>query len=303
MIADNRPRVDNRSLRGAWALSMRHEAMFAATLRKITERLIDGRFKSIIEQGLDNSSSAKAIIEKLPFFDRRNPDTFAFWREIADQITVAYETVVLETIDNEITRRGWVFEVQKTQDPKTIATFIKRIALSLAVDLSKKERNRILSVLRRVFSRNRTIPKNLARELIFRGVGITTKQQAIVTRKVERLIANGVSRSAALRAGRETATRFRQIRAAAISRTETAHALNYGLRESWRQAERQGALPPGTKKKWLRFEDERSSEICEELENHEPIGLDEDFNGGGFVGQGPPAHPNCRSTLELVFPE
>lgn len=299
-VSDNRPKVDRRSLRGSWALSKRHEKVFERAFKDITKNLIDSRFRSIIERGIANGSRPQSIINKLPFFDKKNPDTHVFWKKIAAKIETAYTQAVEETIAHEMNIRGWSFEVQKTRDPSSITKFLKRIALSLAVDLSNKEEKRILGVLKRLLKSNK-IDKQRAELLIFQHVGITIKQQLMVERKMANAAASGASFAQQKRVGAALATRLREIRSVAIARTETASAINYALRESWRQAEKQGAIPKGTKKRWVQFIDERSSDICDAL-NGDVVGLNEDFNGGGFTGQGPPAHPNCRSTLELVFP-
>jgi hypothetical protein len=68
-------------------------------------------------------------------------------------------------------------------------------------------------------------------------------------------------------------------------------------------------MPEGAKKKWVAMEDTnpktgkpRTSKICLELADHPPIPVDQPFESSivGPIMQ-PPAHPNCRSTMVLVF--
>ena len=103
----------------------------------------------------------------------------------------------------------------------------------------------------------------------------------------------------------DLAAGLRRQRARTIARTEANDAISRGLTESWKRAADAGLSPPGTKKRWVAMAgDDRISEICEDLDGQE-VGLNENFSSGageGFTGEGPPAHPNCRSTMVLVFP-
>jgi SPP1 gp7 family putative phage head morphogenesis protein len=130
-------------------------------------------------------------------------------------------------------------------------------------------------------------------------VGLTPGQRARVKQRADKMREDGWNREAIREEREQFADQLRRQRAEAIARTETLDAQTEALKDSWRTAQDEGLMPPGTKKRWVSTMDERTSEICEELDGVE-VGVDEQFPGGI---DGPPAHPNCRSTMTLVFPE
>jgi HK97 family phage portal protein len=79
-------------------------------------------------------------------------------------------------------------------------------------------------------------------------------------------------------------------RAERIARTEVMRAENRGTLEAWRQ---QGVKS----KQWMTFEDDRTCEICRDLDGT-AIPADGDFFQSDFAGgSSPPAHPNCRCRM------
>lgn len=105
--------------------------------------------------------------------------------------------------------------------------------------------------------------------------------------------------------------RLLDARAMMIARTETKFALNEGQMAVWNQAADQGLIDRGTvKKQWILDGD--PCEVCQavlEEDDEGAIPLDElfvlDFGGktGEVSVQGPPGHPNCMCSLELIYPE
>ena len=89
-----------------------------------------------------------------------------------------------------------------------------------------------------------------------------------------------------------------------IARTEVIRAANLGINDAFIQA------PGVVYKQWLSELDDRTSDICEEL-NGNYVGVEGNFvdKGGEVAGHTldytdtpfPPAHPNCRSTIVPVF--
>lgn len=105
--------------------------------------------------------------------------------------------------------------------------------------------------------------------------------------------------------------RLLDYRSMMIARTETKMALNEGQMTVWNQAADQGLIDRQTvKKQWVL--DGNPCEVCQAV-------LDEDDGGaiplndmfsldfGGKTGEvqvlGPPSHPNCMCSLELIYPE
>lgn len=96
-------------------------------------------------------------------------------------------------------------------------------------------------------------------------------------------------------------------RALNIARVETMRAANHGLRESWRQAVRQGVLPKLARRVVIVTPDERlrESHLQAMLMNPEGVGIDDKFQTPWGLQAGPPwdADPyNCRCSEGIVFP-
>lgn len=93
-----------------------------------------------------------------------------------------------------------------------------------------------------------------------------------------------------------------QYRAEMIARTETKDAQEEGRLASWTDAQADGDLPDSAKKTWDYFGQEgsdRECEICQSLDG-QSVGLDEEFeDDDGETYDRPPAHPDCRCSLEL----
>jgi len=81
-----------------------------------------------------------------------------------------------------------------------------------------------------------------------------------------------------------------------ISRTEIKRAQVHGQLSSMRQAVSDGLVDPQTAgKKWVTGATDVCN-ICSDLGFGKAIPLDQSFHG---VGDGPPAHPNCRCDLDF----
>lgn len=87
-------------------------------------------------------------------------------------------------------------------------------------------------------------------------------------------------------------------RAMMLARTELMRAANEGQQRTWIRATRSGALPPGTRRRWMATDDDRTEFLCEQVDG-EIVGLDEPFSNGFRM---PPRHPNCRCTVGYVRP-
>jgi len=84
-------------------------------------------------------------------------------------------------------------------------------------------------------------------------------------------------------------------RAEMIARTETNRAENQGKLQAFKSSNEDFL------KKWVSAKDERTSEICRELDG-QTVGLNENFkdNHTGWEGPAPPAHINCRSSVVFI---
>jgi SPP1 gp7 family putative phage head morphogenesis protein len=93
------------------------------------------------------------------------------------------------------------------------------------------------------------------------------------------------------------AERFVNHRATTIARTESVRASNMGQRQVWDQAQKQGLLAHDQQRVWITSGDDRTCEICEELDG-ETAGLNEEFDAG--IMEPPDPHPDCRCTTALA---
>ena len=118
-----------------------------------------------------------------------------------------------------------------------------------------------------------------------------------------RLVSEGMKESAARsRASAMAETyseRLKSARSTMIARTEIQIAQNEGRFESWKQAAKQGFVYTDSMKMWMTAEDERTCDICAELDG-ETVGWLETFSNGL---EKPIAHPNCRCSIKLIPPE
>jgi hypothetical protein len=98
--------------------------------------------------------------------------------------------------------------------------------------------------------------------------------------------------------GRDGVWRKATQRAETIGRTVSNDLINYGAQITYLQM---GQISPeaGFQKVWQTTSDNRTSDICKALAEQR-VSLDSEFFGGGWRGQRPPAHPNCRSRITLV---
>ncbi len=92
------------------------------------------------------------------------------------------------------------------------------------------------------------------------------------------------------------ANKLRRSRARMISRTEIKRAQVEGQLASMREALDSGLADPATAgKKWITGATDVCN-ICSDLGFSRAIHIDQSFEG---VGDGPPAHPNCRCDLDF----
>jgi SPP1 gp7 family putative phage head morphogenesis protein len=99
---------------------------------------------------------------------------------------------------------------------------------------------------------------------------------------------NGWSIEELAQAIRDQGVTSSETRALLISRTESAHAYSLGSQAAWKAS---GVVD---RKQWLASD---PCDICAPLDGM-VVGIDEEFADG--ISE-PPAHPNCRCTLQPVL--
>ncbi len=302
------PQPRNQAQRDALAIQANHEQKFTRAFNALLRELMSSKLTSQLRAAIRNANSVNEIISSVSFLDPSDPNTVAVWEEFIARTERAFTLVIDEAVENEKRKRGWKFEVRKIEMPEipvnpAIGEFTRLRSLLRAVDMSDKERDRIRLILTEGLASGAR-PSTMIDE-IQATVGLTTKQLERLRRKLQAARDAGMSAAAVEVLRERTAAQIRLTRARAIARTESNAALQVALQETWRQAQDEGVLEQGAKKKWIAMDDERTSDICNALDNQE-VGLNDNFatdEGGGFVGGGPPGHVNCRSTLVLVFPD
>lgn len=99
------------------------------------------------------------------------------------------------------------------------------------------------------------------------------------------------------------ADNYLTLRAQTIAQTEATRAASLGLQDSYLQAVARGALPAeAVTQHWQISLDERTCPICLGVIDANPDGvqLGDQFDSPDGPMDCPPAHPNCRCSLELV---
>ena len=119
-----------------------------------------------------------------------------------------------------------------------------------------------------------------------------------------RLVRSGLKEATARARATERATRYsdslKSKRATMIARTEIQIAQNEGRQEGWNQAAKEGYVDVESQKMWIIAQDERTCDICSELDG-EIVPWNETFSSGHETpGR---VHPNCRCTMVIIPPE
>lgn len=297
----DRPR--DKEQKDQWEIAIRNEPMFATALRNMIKDILSPKVLKALKTALNKpNATVESSLKAIPFLDLKNPDTFAVWNDLAVRLQNAYATIIQESSLAEAKRRKFKKEV-KLRVPKipvhpTSLKWLKKRSLTQAKNLSKEARNTVRAILHDGFKE--AIHTNDMVKAIQQNIGLTKKQYQMVKNRRKKLVAEGLGQSQVDQNINKFTEAMEKRRAVAIARTETLDAQTQGLKDSWKTAEDEGLMPKGAKKKWVSTHDERLSDICEELDGQE-VPVDAQFEGPDGPLDGPPAHPNCRSTMILVF--
>lgn len=296
--------------RRSWAIAAQTEPAFKRAFSRLLSSLITDEDAATLREALSApGATAESVMSKLSFFDPNDKDSVAKWERFVSSLDTAYRTGLTFAADAELKRQGWKSKVVQKATAKLpfipvdrkALDWMKRQSLAQAAELSKTEKERLRTVLTRAMEAGQHPSATV--EDIRRTVGLTSNQVDRVWNRRDAMLEEGFTQRDADAGAREFAEQLRDQRAEAIARTEALAAQTEGLKQSWRAAEEAGLMPEGTMKRWVATNDERTSEICLELHD-QLVPIDEDFDSE-FVGpiEGPPAHPNCRSTMVLEFPQ
>ena len=190
-------------------------------------------------------------------------------------------------------------------NPNSLA-FAQRRAGELITSIDALTRNSVRQAIIDAF--NEQLDYRATARRIKNVVGLHPQWAKAVTtyekREFERLVKSGIKEATARARATERATRYsdslKSKRATMIARTEIQIAQNEGRQEGWNQAAEQGYVDVESQKMWVIAEDERTCDICVELDG-EIVPWNETFSSGHETpGR---VHPNCRCTMVIIPPE
>jgi len=304
-------KADTPEGRAALAIIARNEQRFSRAFRKAMRALFaSSEMKALKDAIRSGTQSIEAILDVMPWYNEADPNSVAFWTRMVSSVTAAYGSTI-EDSGQYTTRRykfPMRFKVEKAElgidlvvpiNPYS-KTWMQQKSAELVVGISDGQKAKLRMLLSRNFERG-VRPEAIIEE-IEALVGLTETQAGWVVARQDLAIARGVPVGQAKGNARQFAAELLTRRAQTIARTETVDAHTKGLEDAWRLAQEGGFMPPGTKKIWEALEDERTSDICEELNGQEVLVGEPFFSTIVGTVDRPPAHPNCRSTMSLRFP-
>jgi SPP1 gp7 family putative phage head morphogenesis protein len=190
-------------------------------------------------------------------------------------------------------------------NPNSLA-FARRRAGELITSIDAMTRNSVRKAIIDAF--NEGLDYRATARRIKNVVGLHPRWADAVTNfeknEYARLVKGGMKEANARAKAIERSTRYSESlkskRATMIARTEIQIAQNEGRQEGWNQAAEQGYVDAESQKMWIIAQDERTCDICSDLDG-ETVGWNETFSSGHKTpGR---VHPNCRCTMVIIPPE
>ena len=282
---------------------------FLKTMRSMVEDpSVERAFKRALR---DDRVTMEQAIEVFPFFDPADSERVAVWSAYAERLRSTYESLIVDSANEGNRREGLDLrvEIEKAKIPVVPVSdeakrWIREELFRRVSNLSDEQKRSVREIIFREFERGGR-PTNIFQK-IRDLIGLTSNQVDRVENRIESAMASGLSEVEAQTVGSRFAEDLRMHRARTIARTATIDAESFGLLEGWKQARNAGVLGDDVLKKWDAIDNSpKTTDICKDLDAHEPIRIEDQFfsNVLGTSFDRPPAHPNCRSTLVLVFPE
>lgn len=190
-------------------------------------------------------------------------------------------------------------------NPNSLA-FAQRRAGELITSIDALTRNSVRQAIIDAF--NEQLDYRATARRIKNVVGLHPQWAKAVTnfekKEFDRLVKSGIKEATARARAIERSTRYadslKSKRATMIARTEIQIAQNEGRQEGWNQAAEQGYVDVEAQKMWVIAQDERTCDICNELDG-EIVPWNETFSSGHETpGR---VHPNCRCTMVIIPPD
>ena len=184
------------------------------------------------------------------------------------------------------------------QNPRAIEA-ARTLSDELVSTLSKTVTNNLTDIITDAVSGTDSLSETIRR--IKDEIGLTAQHSAAVKNYRKNLIQTGMNKGKALLQSERYSKRLLRYRAETIARTEVAIAVNKGQAEFWKQMKEDGSVPPTAMRVWIAEMDNKTCEICSPL-NGELAPIDGGWSTTSGYFDIPHAHPRCRCTSGLVFP-
>jgi hypothetical protein len=311
-------KVPEAALRRDNTLAHRHEPRFTRAFMKLSRSLLDAGTKKRLLAALRDAEAGRGTIEDaveaVQWYNPADPMASKRWELLLNGLRRAYGLTIEDAGETEFKRQGWrlKFEVQKQihGDPSAIRVpinpfsikYINEHSAGLVVDISDQQRQMLRRLIAEAFDRGER-PKKIL-DLIAELIGLTDREAAAVVGRETAMLAEGVPAAAAKKASRLYAIKLLKVRSKRIARTETKDAYEQGLADSWQLAKEEGEIDPTVMKEWVEVTlSPRTCKVCRGL-GGQRVPVDEPFVSD-IIGtlDRPAAHPNCRCTMVLVFPD
>ena len=178
--------------------------------------------------------------------------------------------------------------------------FISRHIPELVNDIGQQMGRNVQDILGQAFDQG--IPPTETAIKIRDVIGLTPRDIALVNKFEAKSRAEGMDIDTLISKRNKLINALIRRRSITIARTELIRAHNMGQQSLWSEATNQGLLnPDNTKREWIATPDDRVDiSICLPLDGS-VAELNKPFNVQGLEVMAPPAHPNCRCALGLVF--
>lgn len=309
--ADRKPR--NLTQRKDLELAARNEPAYAKALMALARRLSRAVKKEDLLAALASRTPVAQVVAKMPWWDSRDPGAEPVWSQLSKDLAEAYRTSVetrgQATVDALPGKRKFSFRVEKAAKPPDISvppnphslTWIRQRSGDLIKNISDEQKQLLRNRIAAGYAKGER-PENMVAS-IRRNIGLTERQGQAVERRRELVLERTGNERLADKAADGYSEEQLELRARTIARTENKAAQSQGQQDAWLVAREEGLLPANTRRRWVSMpESPRLSDICRELDG-QVVGLDESFHSEVLDEdvEGPPAHPNCRSTIVLEF--
>lgn len=265
---------------------------------------------ALLERAIANQAPGQ-VVGSIPWQALENDLTARMERLYLDAVQVAgkefsarlpISRLVRKATEPQLAEIGFAFDVT---NPRAVNWARFESAL-LIRGITENTRQAIRAIIVRMFEDG--IPPRQAARLIRPLIGLTEPWALAVDNFRRQLQETGQSFENVDRLVSTYAKRLINHRAETIARTESIRASAVGQQELYQQAADAGILERDrARRRWLVTPDERLCPICAPMPS-DPVNLtvtvDTPFTtGDGRQVMTPPAHPQCRCAVRLVFPD